>query len=169
MVFHHEALAAAGLGGLSRDHRPALGCFPGARRGGWRPEGQCPSAVEVVLQPSGTRGQEPSLLLFSRVRLFAPPWTAAGRASPAFTIPWSLLRLTSILILTVTLDLQNMGILADVRGRRVWVPSSTDTRQTYNELPWVLRAGRRSPGVLRGGAWCNCGEPTDPEERLCQK
>ena len=40
-----------------------------------------------------------------------------------------------------------MGILADVGGRRVWVPSSTDTRQTYKELPWVLRAGRRSPGV----------------------
>ena len=66
-------------------------------------------------------------------------------------------------------DLQNMGILADVRGRRVWVPSSTDTRQTYKELPWVLRAGKRSPGVLRGGAWCNWRETTDPEERLCQQ
>ena len=56
----------------------------------------------------------------------------------------------SIFILTVTLDLQNMGFLADVRGRRVWVPSSTDTRETYKELPCVLRAGRRSPGVRLG-------------------
>ena len=36
------------------------------------------------------------LLLFSRVQLFAAPWTAAHQASLSFTISWSLLKLTSI-------------------------------------------------------------------------
>ena len=92
-----EALARAGPGGVSRDHRPVLGWFPGAQRGGPVPGGQCPSDVEVGLQPSMTRGQQPSLL-FSRsvVSDSATPWSAAGRASPSFAIPRSWLRLTSI-------------------------------------------------------------------------
>ena len=36
-----------------------------------------------------------SVQLLSHVRLFATPWTAAGRASLSFTISWSLLRLMS--------------------------------------------------------------------------
>ena len=36
------------------------------------------------------------LLLFSRVQLFATPWTAAHQASLSFTISWSLLKLMSI-------------------------------------------------------------------------
>ena len=36
------------------------------------------------------------MLLLSRVRLFATPWTAAHQASLSFTISWSLLRLPSI-------------------------------------------------------------------------
>ena len=35
-------------------------------------------------------------LLFSRVQLFATPWTAAHQASLSFTISWSLLKLMSI-------------------------------------------------------------------------
>ena len=35
-------------------------------------------------------------LVFSRVRLFATPWTAAHEASLSFTISWSLLKLMSI-------------------------------------------------------------------------
>ena len=38
----------------------------------------------------------PDLLLFSRVWLFATPWTAAHQASLSFTISWSLFRLMSI-------------------------------------------------------------------------
>ena len=34
--------------------------------------------------------------VFSRVRLFATPWTAARQASLSFTISWSLLKLMSI-------------------------------------------------------------------------
>jgi len=41
------------------------------------------------------RHVEPLLLLFSRVRLFATPWTAACQASPSFTISWSLFKLKS--------------------------------------------------------------------------
>ena len=37
-----------------------------------------------------------SLLLFSRVRLFVTPWTAALQASLSFTISQSLLRLMSV-------------------------------------------------------------------------
>ena len=38
----------------------------------------------------------PDLLLFTRVRLFVTPWTAAHQASQSFTISWSLFRLMSI-------------------------------------------------------------------------
>ena len=38
----------------------------------------------------------PKLLLFSRVQLFATPWTAARQACLSFTISWSLLRLMSV-------------------------------------------------------------------------
>ena len=38
----------------------------------------------------------PSLLLFSCVRLFATPWTAAHQASLSVTVSWSLLKLMSI-------------------------------------------------------------------------
>ena len=37
-----------------------------------------------------------SVQLFSCVRLFVTPWTAAGQASMSITNPWSLLKLTSL-------------------------------------------------------------------------
>ena len=83
-----EALVRAGPGGVSQDHRPVLGWFPGARRGGQGPGGQCPSDVEVGVQPSMTRGQQPSLL-FSRsvVSDSATPWSAARLGFPVLRHP----------------------------------------------------------------------------------
>ena len=41
-----------------------------------------------------------SVQLLSRVRLFATPWIAACQASLSFTIPWNLLKLMSIELVT---------------------------------------------------------------------
>ena len=52
----------------------------------------------ILLQPcvSLKNDKMSLLLLFSRVPLFATPWTAACQASLSFTFYWSLLKLMSI-------------------------------------------------------------------------
>ena len=52
----------------------------------------------ILLQPcvSLKNDKMSLLLLFSRVPLFATPWTAARQASLSFTFSWSLLKLMSI-------------------------------------------------------------------------
>ena len=59
-----------------------------------------PRVVNRIVLPKGgpTQSLEPVVViqLFSRVRLFVTPWTAAQQASLSFTISQSLLKLVSI-------------------------------------------------------------------------
>ena len=51
----------------------------------------------ILVQPCvSLKNDKMSLLLFSRVQLFATPWIAARQASLSFTFYWSLLKLMSI-------------------------------------------------------------------------
>ena len=96
-----------GWAGRTESGPPAcLGLVPRGSKGRAAPRGTVPErggSGSATLRDSGSRALFVVAQSLSRVRLFATPWTAAGRASPSFTIPWSLLRLTSILILIVTL------------------------------------------------------------------